>query len=207
MKTPLRYQISEYDCGPTSVLNGISFLFARDQIPPELIRCIMLYCLDCYDARGVLGKKGTSCAAMNFLASWLNGFGQTGQLPISAEHLSGQAVQLGIDSLLDDALHCGGAAVVRLWFDEWHYVLLTGEEHDQIYLFDPYYHPDPFPFAPDIQLTDAHPAAYNRIVPVSYFNQKTPNIYAFGEEDGREALLLFNEKTKLTPEKTIEYFI
>ncbi len=27
MNNPLRYQITEYDCGPTSVLNGISALF------------------------------------------------------------------------------------------------------------------------------------------------------------------------------------
>ena len=50
MKNPLRYQISEYDCGPTSLLNAISFLFEREEIPPEVIRNIMLYCLDCYNA-------------------------------------------------------------------------------------------------------------------------------------------------------------
>ena len=38
MKSPLRYQISDYDCGPTSMLNAVSFLFEREQIPPELIR-------------------------------------------------------------------------------------------------------------------------------------------------------------------------
>ena len=26
MKTPLRYQVTEYDCGPTSLLNAVSFL-------------------------------------------------------------------------------------------------------------------------------------------------------------------------------------
>ena len=41
MKSPLRYQISDYDCGPTSMLNAVSFLFEREQIPPELIRNIM----------------------------------------------------------------------------------------------------------------------------------------------------------------------
>ena len=37
MKSPLRYQISDYDCGPTSMLNAVSFLFEREQIPPELV--------------------------------------------------------------------------------------------------------------------------------------------------------------------------
>lgn len=31
MKSPLRYQISDYDCGPTSMLNAVSFLFEREQ--------------------------------------------------------------------------------------------------------------------------------------------------------------------------------
>ena len=35
MNNPLRYQMTEYDCGPTSMLNAISYLFPRDEIPPE----------------------------------------------------------------------------------------------------------------------------------------------------------------------------
>lgn len=46
--------------GPTAMLNGISFLFGREEIPPEVIRNVMLYCLDCYSAEGVPGKCGTS---------------------------------------------------------------------------------------------------------------------------------------------------
>ena len=33
MKNPLHYQLTEYDCGPTSLLNAISFLFEREEIP------------------------------------------------------------------------------------------------------------------------------------------------------------------------------
>ncbi len=46
MENPLRHQMTEYDCGPTSMLNAVSFLFPRKEIPPEIIRSIMLYCLD-----------------------------------------------------------------------------------------------------------------------------------------------------------------
>ena len=35
MNNPLRYQMTEYDCGPTSMLNAVSCLFRRDEIPPE----------------------------------------------------------------------------------------------------------------------------------------------------------------------------
>ena len=34
MKNPLRYQMTEYDCGPTSMLNAMSYLFPREAIPP-----------------------------------------------------------------------------------------------------------------------------------------------------------------------------
>ncbi len=32
MKNPLRYQMTEYDCGPTSMLNAVSYLFQREAI-------------------------------------------------------------------------------------------------------------------------------------------------------------------------------
>ena len=89
MKNPLRYQMTEYDCGPTSMLNAVSYLFQREEIPPEIIRSIMLYCLDCFGEDGASGKRGTSCMAMMFLSNWINGYGQTGHLPISSKYLSG----------------------------------------------------------------------------------------------------------------------
>lgn len=50
MKNPLHDQLSEYDCGPTSMLNAMSYRFQREDLPPEIIRNIMLDCLDCYGA-------------------------------------------------------------------------------------------------------------------------------------------------------------
>lgn len=78
MKNPLRYQLTEYDCGPASMLNAISYLFERKDIPPEVIRNIMLYCLDCHSKESVPGKRGTSRAAMAFLCNWLNEYGELG---------------------------------------------------------------------------------------------------------------------------------
>lgn len=95
MKNPLHYQISEYDCGPTSMLNAIIYLFDRDEIPPEVIRNTMLYCLDCYSKEGIPGKRGTSRAAMMFLSNWLNEFGNLGMMTVSSEYLSGSEVYIG----------------------------------------------------------------------------------------------------------------
>ena len=59
----------------------------------------------------------------------------------------------------------------------------------------------------DILLDKEHPFAYNRIVPEAYFNQEDLEIYALGPMENREAVLLFNEQTRLTADKTIEYYI
>lgn len=206
MKNPLRYQMTEYDCGPSSMLNAVSYLFEREEIPPEILRSIMLYCLDCFGADGSSGKRGTSCTAMMFLSNWLNGFGQTGALPVSSQYLSGESVNFSQNSRLRDALQRGGAAVVRLDFEGWHYVLLTGLEKDQVRLFDPYYRQEPFADS-HLQMVWDHPAEYNRIVPISYLEKTAIEPYAFGPPEGREAVLLFNDRTMLTEEKTVEYMI
>ena len=48
-----------------------------------------------------------------------------------------------------------------------------------------------------------HPRSYNRVVPFKYFNQENEEIYSFGPVEEREAVLIFNEKTKTVPEEVI----
>ena len=196
VKTPLRYQISEYDCGPTALLNAVSFLFEREQIPPELIRNIMLYSLDSFGADGMSGKSGTSRTAMMFL----------GLLPVSSRYLKGSAVRFDAAGELTAALRCGGAAVVRLYFDEDHYVTLTDIQDGQVFMFDPYYHEGAFSETA-VQVVTDHPFAYNRVVPLRLLERAENEIYALGAPEQREAVILFNEETRLTAEGTIEYFI
>lgn len=206
MKTPLHYQISEYDCGPTAMLNGLSYLFEREEIPPEVIRNVMLYCLDCYGAEGVPGKSGTSRMAMMFLSNWLNEFGKTGGLPVWSRYLSGDGVSVGEKSQINDILRRGGAVVVRLFLDEWHYVTLTGSADGKIRLFDPYYVTEDFAQKEAVIIMD-HPMEYNRVVPEHFLNREELELYALGPGNSREAVLLANKETMLTAERTIEYFI
>lgn len=207
MKNPLHYQVSNFDCGPTTMLNAMSYLFQREDIPAEMIRNIMIYSLDCYSPEGKPGGNGTSRAAMMFLSNWLNGFGQVSQIPVNSRYLSGKSVYMGNESYVNDALRRGGVAVVRLFYDEWHYVLLTGMEGDLVLMFDPYYQPEPFSEYPDILVDNDHPFSYNRKVPQYYFNQEELKFYGFGPYESREAVLLFNDQTCLTSDETIEYFI
>ena len=139
MKNPLNYQTSEYDCGPVSLLNGIRFLFDRETIYPDLVKFIMLYCMDCYNECGELCKHGTSPAAMNYMSSWLNHFGCAKKFPIYSEFLTGEQVVLAPDSKLYTALLNGGAVILHVFLDVAHYVLLTGIDKDRVLLFDPYY--------------------------------------------------------------------
>lgn len=206
MKNPLRYQVSEYDCGPTSMLNAVSYLFAREEIQPEILRNIMIYSLDCYGQSGVLGQSGTSRMAMMFLSRWLSGVGEAGHLPIECQYLSGKSVYLGEQSLVVDALNRGGVVVMRLYMDGEHYVLLTKREGENIYLFDPYYMTEN-PFGSEIEFNLEQPCRYNRIVPFACFNREEAAPYALGKVAEREAVLLFDTRNKLTAERTIEYFI
>ena len=205
-KNPLHYQLSEYDCGPTAMLNAISFLFEREEISPVVIRNIMLYSLDCYNGEGIMGKSGTSSAAMMFLSNWLNGFGNIGQLPVEASHLSGKSVWLGKESRINDALCRGGVVVVRVFFECAHYVLLTGMQDGKILMFDTYYVDETFS-EPGITQIEDQPFRYNRIVEEKRFNRETTELYALGPKSEREAVIIYNRNTKKTAEKTIEYFI
>lgn len=206
MKNPLHYQLSDYDCGPTSVLNAVAYLFEREDIPPEILRNVMLYCLDCHSFDGAPGKLGTSTSAMMFLSNWLDNFGRVGIMPISSSYLAGDRVYLGSASSINDALKRGGVVVVRLFYDELHYVLFTGIDDKNIYLFDPYYRTEPFNES-DIKIVLDKPFEYNRIVPIEYFNSLDEKLYSLASPDSREAVIIFNQKTKITQEDTVEYFI
>lgn len=209
MKNPLHYQLSEYDCGPTTMLNAINYLFEREEIPPEIIRNIMLYSLDCYNSEGAPCKAGTSRMAMMFLSNWLDGYGKATKLPLSSQYLSGKSVYIGQESRINDALCRGGAVVVRLFYDVEHYALLTGIDGDKIKMFDPWFvneGSDEF-LGTGVSVTLKKPKEYNRLVPMELFNNEKYELYSLGPNSDREAVLLFNGATIKTAANTIEYFI
>ncbi len=166
----------------------------------------MIYCLDSFGTDGISGKSGTSHMAMMFLANWLEDFGKTGHLPISARYVTGEQVNFSQNGPIRDALCRNGAAVARVDLEGWHYVLLTGAEGDRILLFDPYYL-EKLPAYPNIQVFSGPALLYNRVVPAAYFERGIGSLYAFGPVEEREAVILFNERTRLKEENTVEYII
>ncbi|MBO5472537.1 MAG: peptidase C39 [Lachnospiraceae bacterium] len=213
MKNILNYQSSEYDCGPITLTNAIRYLFEREEIYPDIIKYIMLYCLDSYNEEGEVGKRGTSASAMMFLSNWLNQFGKMKNFPISCEFLSGEAVYFSQNSKIVGALQQGAAIVLRLFLDVEHYVLLTGVEDDQILLFDPYYEELDDPeldeeyFADGITFITDQPKRANRLVSMKRLNRISEGFYEMGPYAIREALIIFNQETRMTPDETIDYFI
>ncbi|GHV07718.1 peptidase C39 [Clostridia bacterium] len=206
MKTPLHYQITEYDCGPTSVLNAMRFLFERENIPPEVQKYVTMYCLDAYNSKGEHGKNGTSKMAMMFLANWLNQFEKTQKFPIFCRYLSGNEASVRANTEVVGALQQGGAVMVRLMYGVWHYVLLTGLDGEWVEVFDPYYREKPFR-QKSIQIVNDSPLSMNRRVRIELFEGTGKTTYALGNPDEREAVLFFNTRTRKTPDKTIEYFL
>lgn len=213
MKNLLNYQSSEYDCGPVSLTNAIRYLFEREIIYPDIIKYIMLYCLDSYNEEGEVGKSGTSASAMMFLSNWLNQFGQMKNFPISCEFLSGEDVYLAQNSRIIGALQQGGVVVLRLFLDVGHYVLLTGIKEEKIYLFDPYYEDANDPNLDQEYLNDEitfitdQPKYANRAVSIQRLNRLTEGYYEMGPYNIREAVILYNRDTRLSSERTIDYFI
>jgi len=192
MKNPLSYQSTEYDCGPTSMLNAINFLFHRKDISPDVVKNIMLYCLDSYNKKGEAYKSGTTGMAMMFLANWLNEFGKVKKWPIHCEMITGENVHINQSSKIAECLGQGGVVVARVMLGISHYVLLTGIDDKYVYLFDPYY-------------KDA-PTKMNRRIRHDILNSEGRGYYSLGKLEDRECMILFNKKTK-TSMDTIEYFI
>ncbi len=205
MKNPLHYQTTEYDCGPTTMLNAINFLFHRKDVAPEVVRNIMLYSLDGYNKKGEAHKNGTTGMAMLFLSNWLNQFGKVKKWPIHCEVMNGNEVRISQSSRIAECLGQGGTVVAKVMLGVWHYVLLTGIDSEYIYVFDPYYRVKPFHRKGIDLITDA-PTRQNRRIRHDIMNSEGKGDYALGKEDERECVLMYNTATRISMD-SIEYLI
>ena len=198
MKNLLNYQTSEYDCGPVSILNGIRYLFEREEILPDLVKFIMLYCMDTYNEAGELCKHGTSAAAMNYMASWMNHFGIVKKFPLACEFFTGEDVVISPKSRIGHALKKGGVVVLHVFLGVPHYVLLTGIENGRALLFDPFYEELDDPELDEEYSTDEiafildSPKKANRSVSIDRMNRTSKDYYEMGEYACREALIMYN---------------
>lgn len=193
MKSPLRYQATEYDCGPTTMTNAILFLFEREEIPPDLVRHIGQCTLDSFDETGHIGKYGTSGAAIRYFGYWFNELRHAGLLQIRSAFLEKEEVVLGEGSRLTQELQNDAAVVLHVFFHGFgHYLLLTGTKAHQYFAFDPYYQENPILSREIISVKDA-PFSHNLIISEQLLNRCTGEDYSLGEINTREALVLRRE--------------
>lgn len=90
MRIPLRFQVTEFDCGTVSLLNAFSYLFDREEIPAELVKAIHKYTLDCYDEDGNLGQGGTSREAIDKLTHWIMKYANSKDFGVTCKRKEGQ---------------------------------------------------------------------------------------------------------------------
>lgn len=188
MKVPLRFQITEFDCGSVSLLNCLSYLYEREEIPALLIKQIYKYTLDCYDENGNLGNAGTSREAVNKLTRWITHYANSNNFDILCERLTGNAVSL---EKMATCLADGGVILVRCWQTVEHYVIITKIKRGKLYIFDPYYLEKTY-YAGDrqIKIVLNQPFTHNRVVSIKRFFAETHQDFALGPVDNRECVLI-----------------
>ena len=191
MKIPLRFQITEYDCGTVCLQNAISYLFDRENIPAELIKSVFLYTLDCYDSDGKVGQGGTSVEAMGMMCRWINDYSNKHDFGVNCVHLENRKVDLDV---IKKCLKKNGCAILRTYLDGDHYVLITDADDDYVYLWDPYYLDEKYYDEEKKVIIELNePFKYNRKVAISRFNSHVRKDFTLGSFDKRECILFYKK--------------
>ena len=198
MKSPLRYQITEYDCGSVSMINCLTYLFEREEIPVELVRIILAYTLDCYDDRGNLSDTESRKQMMLVISKWIYQYAEQRRIPVRCKYIKGVDVNL---LKIRSCLLLGGCVNLKTYSHGEHFVTITNMDNEYIYLFDPYYKPkNSYPADGNVQIIDDAPHYFNRRVKLEQFISDKKLEFALGPENLREAQLFFRNDILLQRE-------
>ena len=188
MKTPLRFQVTEFDCGTISLLNAFSYLFERNEIPALLVKAIHKYTLDCYDEYGNLGQGGTSKEAVNKLAHWITRYANSNDFKVTCKILEKEAITL---DKLKECLENKGCIFIRCWQECEHYVIITKIDKNFAYIFDPYYlDKNEYVKDKEVKIILNKPFTHNRKVSLKRLFSESKKDFALGEIDRRECVLI-----------------
>lgn len=195
MKNPLGYQVTEYDCVPTTFLNAIRYLFNRNEIPPEVIKTIYMFSLDTFNRLGKSGKGGTSYYAVQHICNWLNEYSQTSNFGIYCDMLEPNDIHLSKNSRIIKCLNNNGVAVTMVYFTKslYHYILITKIDDEFAYVFDPYYRERNFK-EDDIEIVRDNPCKFNRKIKRRWIDSTEEKKYAMGDINDRICVLINRNK-------------
>ncbi len=190
MKVPLRYQMTTYDCGPTTLLNAFSYLYEMEEIPAIIMEAVWRYTLDCFNSKGDWGEGGTSRSAMRLFATWLKEYAKSQANSIKVEYLEKEEITY---HKFVQFLQKKGVVVVRCYQSNEHYVLITKFLDPYFYLFDPYY-VDKANIGKDASIVFDwdHPFEYNRMIHQSRLFSETKDDFSLGPIIHRESILIMN---------------
>lgn len=189
MKIPLRYQNTEYDCGTTSFVNVLAYLYDREDIPVELLKSIYRFTLDVENSEGIVGKGGTSRKHAELLARYFVDYAnKNDNFDIKCQILSGKEVNLKV---MKKTLNNNGVIIARCWQDTEHYVLITKIDDTFAYIFDPYYLDENYYVNDDDVAIVLHDTfTHNRLVKIDRLFDESLKDFSLLEEDKRSVILL-----------------
>lgn len=189
MKVPLRYQNTEYDCGTTSFVNALAYLYEREEVPVELLKAIYRFTLDVEDEEGVKGKGGTSRKHAELLSKFFIEYANNNKdFDIHCKILYGENVTL---EKMKNTLDNNGVIVARCWQDTEHYVLITKIDDNFAYIFDPYYLEDNYYVDDeDVAIVEHESFTHNRIVKIGRLFDESLKDFSLLEKNRRSIILI-----------------
>ena len=189
MKIPLRYQNTEYDCGTTSFINALAYLYDREDVPVELIKAVYKYTLDVESEDGIIGKGGTSREHAELLARYFVKYASNNEhFNINCTILSKDKVNL---SNMKKTVDNNGVIIARCWQDVEHYVLITKIDDNFAYIFDPYYLEEDYYYSDeDVSIVLHETFTHNRIVKLERLFTEENKDFSLLKELDREVILI-----------------
>lgn len=189
MKIPLRYQNTEYDCGTTSFVNALAYLYEREDIPIELLKAIYRFTLDVKDQEGITGKGGTSRKHSELLADYFVEYAnKNDNFDIKCKIFRGEEANL---ENMQEALNKNAVIIARCWQDGEHYVLITKINNNFAYIFDPYYlEENYYDNDEDVAMVFHEEFTHNRLVKVDRLLGEAHKDFSLMEKNRRSIILL-----------------
>jgi hypothetical protein len=189
MKVPLRYQNTEYDCGTTSFVNALAYLYEREDIPVELIKAIYQYTLDVENKEGIVGKGGTSRKHAELLAKYFVEYANNNEkFNINCTILTKEQVNLNEMKKTTDNK---GVIIARCYQDVEHYVIITKIDVSFAYIFDPYYLEEDYYYDDEEVAIVLHETfTHNRLVKIERLFDESNKDFSLLKKSDREVILI-----------------
>lgn len=190
MKVPLKYQNTEYDCGTTSFVNALAYLYDREEIPVELLKSIYRYTLDVENEEGIVDKGGTSKKHAELLSKhFVKYANENKNFNINCEILRGNEVKI---EKMKRTLENNGVIIARCsLLKDGHYIIIAKIIGNTVYIFDPYYIQESyFDSDGDVELVLHKSFSHNRLVNLNRLFDERQKDYSLFKQEEREVILI-----------------